>query len=130
VLQKQGTFFVYVGLGSQTVVFKREVAQVSGTDSSAPLTPVKRHFKPLILGKTSANDADEMLKKIDEEVKIETMQLNHELEVNVRNAMDELETPKNIIGGDDAIISMQDPAIQTMENKKTKNKDTALKHQV
>lgn len=129
-LQKQGTFFVYVGLGSQTVVFKREVAQVSGTDSSAPLTPVKRQFKPLILGKTSANDADEMLKKIDEEVKIETMQLNHQLEVNVRNAMDELETPKNIIGGDDAIISMKDPAIQTMENKKTKNKDTALKHQV
>jgi len=39
------------------------------------------------------------------------MELNHQLEVNVKNAMDELETPKNIIGGDDAIISMQDPAI-------------------
>lgn len=68
-----------------------------------------------------------MLKKIDEEVKNETMELNHQLELNVRNAMDELETPKNIIGVDDAIISMQDPTIQTMDNKKTKNKDFALK---
>jgi len=41
--------------------------------------------------------------------------------------MNELETPKNILGGDDAIISMQDPAIQTLDNKKTKNKDAALK---
>lgn len=91
------------------------------------MTFAKRQFKPLILGKSSANEADEMLKKIDEEVKIETMELNHQLEVNVRNAMNELETPKNILGGDDAIISMQDPAIQTSDNKKTKNKDASLK---
>jgi len=50
---------------------------VSGTDCSAQLTFAKRQFKPLILGKNSANEADEMLKKIDEEVKIETMELNH-----------------------------------------------------
>ena len=118
------------GMASPRGMSLTSASAASLATQDSPVTARLREAGALILGKTSANDADEMLKKIDEEVKIETMQLNHELEVNVRNAMDELETPKNIIGGDDAIISMQDPAIQTMENKKTKNKDTALKHQV
>ena len=88
---KNNTYFLYVGLGNQTIVVRKDLMEVSGVDTIQQLTQSKKLYKPL--AKSGLSEVEDVLKKIDDEVSKETSELNQQLEVNVKQAMDELDAP-------------------------------------
>lgn len=77
VVRKEDQFFVYVGIASQVVVFKRELTELQRSGS---LTP-----------RQAKSSADDILQQIDEEVRVETQEFEAQMEQNIKKAMDEHE---------------------------------------
>ena len=96
VVRKEDSFFLYVGIGAQVVVFKRELSELQ---KDGTLTP--RRVK---------SEADDILQQIDEEVRVETQEYEAQMEQNIKKAMDEHESKLED-------TSLTDPSIVNSQKK-------------